>query len=126
MVSSSKTCVRHRIWQMLFQHKRCAKPCAGAVKHPVKSDFHTIITKAGVSLTFKPTNSVYIFDRRGDNYASLAGVQHAGRNTADYLSDEVQDMAQQIASEHAAIHFGNRASERMPDLKLSRAGVWLR
>lgn len=101
----------HRIWQMLFRRRRRAKPCASAVKHPVKSDFHTIVTKAGLSLTFKPTDSVYIFDRRGDNYASLAGVQHAGRNTADYPSNEVQDMAQQIASEHAAFHFGQFPDE---------------
>jgi hypothetical protein len=95
----------HRIWQMLFRPGRCAKPCASAVKHPVKSDFHTIVTEAGVSVMFKPTDSVYIFDSRNQNYTSLAGVQHAGHNTADYPSDEVQDMAQQIASEHARIPF---------------------
>ena len=37
---------------------------------------------------------------------SLAGIQHAGRDTDDYPSDEVQDMAQQIASGHASVHFG--------------------
>jgi hypothetical protein len=37
----------HRIWQMP-RPGRCAKPCANAVKHPVKSGFHTIVTKAGV------------------------------------------------------------------------------
>jgi hypothetical protein len=37
---------------------------------------------------------------------SLAGIQHEGRDTDDYPSDEVQDMAQQIASGHASVHFG--------------------
>ena len=37
---------------------------------------------------------------------SLAGVEHAGRDTGDYPADEVQDMAQQIASGHASVHFG--------------------
>jgi hypothetical protein len=37
---------------------------------------------------------------------SFAGVHHAGCNTEDYASDEVQDMAQQIASEHPSAHFG--------------------
>jgi hypothetical protein len=32
---------------------------------------------------------------------SFAGGQHAGRDADDYASDEVQDMAQQLASEHA-------------------------
>jgi hypothetical protein len=33
------------------------------------------------------------------------GVQHGGRNTEDYNSDEVEAMARQVASEHASIHF---------------------
>jgi hypothetical protein len=32
----------------------------------------------------------------------FAGVQHAGRNTEDYPADEVQDMAQRIASDFTA------------------------
>jgi hypothetical protein len=77
------------------------------------------VTKAGVSVTFKPTNSTYIFYRLADNNAiarlgpiSFAGVQHAGRNTGDYPSDEVQDMAQQIASGHASVHFGQFQDEQ--------------
>ena len=96
----------HRIWQMLFWRRRSSvKPCASMVKHPVKSDFHTVVTKVGVSVTFKPTNSMYSFDRLADNDASFVGVQHAGRNTGDYPSNEVQHMAQQIALEYPAIHF---------------------
>src|SRR5262249_8157532 len=32
---------------------------------------------------------------------AFAGIQHAGRDTEDYPSDEVEEMARQIASEHA-------------------------
>ena len=31
------------------------------MKHPFRSDFHTVVTEAGVSVTFKPTNSIYCF-----------------------------------------------------------------
>jgi hypothetical protein len=78
------------------------------MKHPAKSDFATVVTEAGVSVTFKPTNSIYTFYRlrAGENVARLspvafAGVQHAGRGTEDYPADEVQVMAQRIASELA-------------------------
>ena len=81
--------------------------CLGRpMKHPVRSDFATVVTETGVSVTFKPTNSIYTFYRPtvGEDVARLgpiafAGVQHAGRNTADYPPDEVQAMAQRIASE---------------------------
>jgi hypothetical protein len=76
------------------------------MKHPARSDFATVVTEAGVSVTFKPTNSLYTFYRptAGEDVARLgsvvfAGVQHAGRNTGDYGPDEVQVMAQRIASE---------------------------
>ena len=79
------------------------------MKHPARSDFATVVTAAGVSLTFKPTNSIYTFYRltAGEDAARLgpvafAGVQHAGRNTEDYPADEAQAMAQRIASELAA------------------------
>jgi hypothetical protein len=79
------------------------------MKHPVRSDFHAVVTEAGVSVTFKPTDSTYSFYRLAgaDDMArlgpvSFAGVQHAGRDTEDYPPDEVQDMAQRIASELAA------------------------
>ena len=79
------------------------------MKHPFRSDFHTVVTEAGVSVTFKPTNSIYCFCRLAATNdiarlgaVSFAGVQHAGRNTEDYPSDEVQGMAQRIASEFAA------------------------
>jgi hypothetical protein len=76
------------------------------MKHPVRSDFHSVVTEAGVSVTFKPTNSTYRFCRLADDTArlgpvSFAGVQHAGHDIEDYSPDEVQDMAQRIASEFA-------------------------
>ena len=77
--------------------------------HPARSDFATVVTEAGVSVTFKPTNSTYTFYRlrAGKDVARLgpvgfSGVQHAGRNTGDYPADEVQAMAQRIASELGA------------------------
>jgi hypothetical protein len=85
--------------------------CLGDVpmKHPFRSDFHTVVTEAGVSVTFKPTNSIYSFYRLPDandiarlGPISFAGVQHAGHNTEDYPPDEVKDMAQRIASEFGA------------------------
>ena len=81
------------------------------MKHPVRSDFATAIAEAGVTVTFKPTNSVFSFYRLagGDDIARLGpvsspAVRHAGASgdTADYPADEVQAMAQRIASEVAA------------------------
>jgi hypothetical protein len=76
------------------------------MKHPVRSDFYTVVTEAGVNVTFKPTNSVYSFLRLAEandigclGPVSFAGVLHAGRNTEDYSPGKVQDMAQRIASE---------------------------
>ena len=83
------------------------------MKHPFKSDFDTAVTNAGVTVTFKPTNSIYSFYRLADSEdvarlgpVSLAAVRHAGPSgdTDDYPSDEVQIMAQHIASELAEIN----------------------
>ena len=81
------------------------------MKHPGRSDFDTAVTEAGVTVTFKPTNSIYSFYRlAGSDDVALLGpvslerVRHAGPSgdTEDYPSDEVQDMAQRIASEVGA------------------------
>jgi hypothetical protein len=81
------------------------------MKHPVKSDFHTVVTEAGVSVTFKPTNSTYSFYRLADTNIiarlgpiSFAGVQHAGRDTDDYASDEVQEMARSTCVRTRPVH----------------------
>jgi hypothetical protein len=80
------------------------------MKHPVRSDFDTAVTEVGVNVTFKPTNSIYSFYRLAESEdaarlgpVSLEPVRHAGPrgDTEDYPSDEVQDMAQRIASEIA-------------------------
>jgi hypothetical protein len=57
-----------------------------------------MLTKAGVIVTFKPTNSVYSFYRLDDaSVVSLAGP--VSLDTRDYPPDEVQEMAQSVASE---------------------------
>ena len=95
------------------------------MKHPGRSDFDTVVTEAGVSVRFKPTNSIYSFYRLtgSDDIAragpvSYAGVQHAGHNTQDYPPDEVQDIAQRIASELAAsvwpVQAGKAANKQTP------------
>ena len=88
-----------------------------------------------MKVTFKPTNSVYSFHRLADSHdvarlgpLSFAGAQHAGHNTEDYPADEVQDMAQRIASEFAgSVLFqernpltGNRSVKPAPLSKLLR------
>jgi hypothetical protein len=106
--------VLYRLWrQVLLRRRRRAEPSASPIKHPLISDFDTVVTKAGLNVTFKPTNSTYIFHRRVDTNVtarlgpvSCVGVEHAGRDTEDYPRDEVQNMAQQIASEHVPAHFG--------------------
>jgi hypothetical protein len=84
---------------------------ATAMKHPVRSDFDTAITDAGVTVTFKPTNSIYSFYRLAESEdiarlgpVSASRVRHteSSGDTADYPPDEVQDMAQRIAAEVGA------------------------
>jgi hypothetical protein len=36
------------------------------MKHPLENDFDTSVTEAGVTVTFKPTNSIYSFYRLAD------------------------------------------------------------
>ena len=100
----------YRIWQVLFGRKRRTDPGVSEIRRPVKSDFHTVVRKTGLSVTFKPTKSIYIFvpdkavvQRLGP--VSFIGVQHEGRNTEDYNSDEVEAMARQVASEYASVQF---------------------
>jgi hypothetical protein len=78
------------------------------MKQPARSDFDTLVTEANVRVTFKPTNSIYIFYRLTDpnNIASVgpvsfAGVLNARCNTGGYPPAEVREMAQLIASEFA-------------------------
>ncbi|MGN6749898.1 MAG: hypothetical protein ACTHJS_15020 [Xanthobacteraceae bacterium] len=102
--------MRHRFWQIFFGRKKCAEPRVSAIRYPVKNDFHTVVRKTGLSVTFKPTNSTYSFVTDNPVIARLGpvsfmGVQHERRNTEDYDSAEVEAMARQVATEHASIHF---------------------
>jgi hypothetical protein len=81
------------------------------MKHPARNDFDTAVTEAGVTVTFKPTYSMYSFYRLADSDdvarlgpVSLECVRHAGASgdTEDYPPGEVQEMAQRIALEVAA------------------------
>ena len=37
------------------------------MNHPVRNDFDTAVTEAGVTVTFKPTNSIYSFYRLAES-----------------------------------------------------------
>ena len=102
----------YRIWQVIFGRKRPADLGVSEIRRPAKIDFHTVVTKTGLSVTFKPTKSTYIFvpdnavvERLGP--VSFMETQHEGRNTEEYNSDEVEAMARQVASEHASVQFGH-------------------
>jgi hypothetical protein len=102
----------YRVWQVYFGRKRRTDPCVSEIRRPVERDFHTVVTKSGLSVTFKPTNSAYSFVTDNPVIARLGpvsfmGVQHGGHNTEDYNSDEVETMARQVASKHVSIHFGH-------------------
>ena len=34
-----------RMWQVPFRRRRSAKPRARTVKHPVRNEFHTVVTR---------------------------------------------------------------------------------
>jgi hypothetical protein len=81
------------------------------MKHPVRSEFDAAVTEAGVTVTFKPTNSIYSFYRLDDTDdiarlgpVWLARAQHAGSSgdTKDYPPDEVLKMAERIAKDAGA------------------------
>jgi hypothetical protein len=102
------------------------------MKHPVRGDFHTVVTEAGVTVTFKPTNSIYSFYRLADSEdvarlspVSLERVRHAGPNgdTADYPPDEVQEMAQLVASEVAASVWSVEDENEADKLTLRRYSI---
>ena len=67
-----------RILQMLFRRRGEPKLRVSAVNHPAIGDFHTVVTKAGLSVTFKPTNSNYTFIRLADHSASFGASSTRG------------------------------------------------
>jgi hypothetical protein len=97
------------------------------MKHPVRSDFDTAVSEAGVTVTFRPTNSIYSFYRLADGNdvarlgpVSLEHVRHAGGDTEGYPSDEVQEMAQRIAAEVASSVWmvqGEEKAERLTTVR---------
>jgi hypothetical protein len=100
----------YRVWQVLFERKRPVDRRVSEIRRPVESDFHTVVAKTGLSVTFKPTNSTYSFVTDNPVIArlgtiSLMGVRHGRHKTEDYNSDEVEARARRVASEHASIHF---------------------
>jgi hypothetical protein len=97
------------------------------MKHPVRSDFDSAVTEAGVTVTFKPTNSIYSFYRLAESEdtarlgpVSPGRVRHAGASgdTGDYPADEVQDMAQRIAAEVGASVWSARDEKEADKLTL--------
>jgi len=104
--------LRYRVWQIFFGRKKRTDPPVSELRRPAKRDFHTVVTKTGLSVTFKPTNSTYTFVTDNPDIARLGpvsfmGIQHARCNTEQYNSDEVEAMARQVATEHASVHFGH-------------------
>jgi len=102
------------------------------MKHPVRSDFHTVVTEAGVTVTFKPTNSIYSFYRLADSDdvarlgpVSLERVRHTGASgdTEDYPADEVQEMPQLVASEVAASVWSVEDEKEADKLTLRRYSI---
>ena len=78
------------------------------MKHPVANDIDASVTEAGVTVTFKPINSIHNFYRLANNDdiarlgpVSLARVRPAGPtgDTGNYAPNEVQDMAKRIAAD---------------------------
>jgi hypothetical protein len=94
-----------------YQRLRAAiSPGDVVMKHPLRSDFQTAVSEAGVVVTFRPTGSIYSFYRLAGSEdiarlapTSSADVRHAapGGDTSDYPAEEVQDMAQRLAAEIA-------------------------
>jgi hypothetical protein len=77
-----------RIWQILFRRRGNPKLRASAVKHPAIGGFHTVVTGAGVSVTFNRTDSTYIFYWLADNdvIARPAPLFHSlASNTRDAI-----------------------------------------
>jgi len=102
------------------------------MKHPVRGDFETVVTEAGVNVTFKPTNSIDSFYRLAESEdvarlgpTSLGRVRHAGPSgdTEGYPSDEVQEMAQRIASETAASTWSVQDEKEADKLTLRRHSI---
>jgi hypothetical protein len=102
------------------------------MKHPGRSDFDTAVTEAGVTVTFKPTNNIYSFYRLADSdhvarldpvsWERVRQTSESG-DTGDYPSDEVQEMAQQVATEVAASVWSAQAEKEADKLMRRRYSI---
>jgi hypothetical protein len=97
--------------------------------HPARSDFDATVLDAGVTVTFKPTESIYSFYRLADSNdiarlgpVSPGHVRHAGTSgdTGAYPSDEVQEMAMRVAAEAAASVWTITGEEVADELSMVR------
>ena len=70
--------MRHRVWQIFFGRKRRTDPRVSEIRHPVRTDFHTVVTKTGLGVTLKPTNSTYSFVTDNPDIARLGPVAFLG------------------------------------------------
>jgi hypothetical protein len=73
--------LRYRVWQVFFGRKRRTDPCVSEIRHPVRSDFHPVVTKTGLSVTFKPTNSTYSYVTDNPVIARLGPARSWESNT---------------------------------------------
>jgi hypothetical protein len=73
------------------------------MKHPTPSDFIINVEESHVSVIFKPSNSDYNFGRLADpediaRFGPLSSPNvRYGRDTGDYPSEEVAQMAHSLA-----------------------------
>jgi hypothetical protein len=83
-----------------------------------------------VVVTFQPTNSIYSFYRPADSddiarlgHVSLGSIAGPSGDTNDYASDEVQAMAQRIATETAAAIWSVEDEKETDKLTLRRYSI---
>ena len=72
------------------------------MKHPTPSDFIVKVEESHVSVIFKPSNSDYYFGRLVDpediaRFGPLSSPNLRYRDTGDYPSEEVAQMAHSLA-----------------------------
>ena len=64
------------------------------MKHPVRSDFDTAVTEAGINVTFKPTNSIYSFYRLAES-EDVARLLTLSRRAQYRLSTDMASLVRQ-------------------------------
>jgi hypothetical protein len=64
------------------------------MKLPVRSDFDTAVTEAGINVTFKPTNSIYSFYRLAES-EDVARLLTLSRRAQYRLSTDMASLVRQ-------------------------------